>query len=107
MERDINQEIDEIVKGNKVVLFMKGSRMMPQCGFSASASQILAHYTKDYVTVNVLADPHIRQGIKDYSNWPTIPQIYVDGNFLGGSDILRDMHASGELSEALGSEAEG
>jgi monothiol glutaredoxin len=104
MDRNVQTEIDEIVKGNGVVLFMKGSRMMPQCGFSAAASQIIAQYTKDFVTVNVLADPGIRQGIKDYSNWPTIPQVYVKGTFLGGSDILRDMHASGELADLFGSE---
>jgi monothiol glutaredoxin len=105
MERDVKQEIDELVKGTYVVLFMKGSKMMPQCGFSSMASQILTAYTKDYKTVNVLADPQIRQGVKDYSNWPTIPQVYVNGEFLGGSDILRDMHESGELATVFGAES--
>jgi monothiol glutaredoxin len=105
MERDVKQEIEELVKGTRVVLFMKGSKMMPQCGFSAMASQILSSYTKDYTTVNVLADPMVRQGIKDYSNWPTIPQCYVNGDFLGGSDIIRDMHESGELATVFGTDS--
>ena len=104
--RDVQAEIDELVKANRVVLFMKGSQMMPQCGFSAAAVQIVGTYTKDVVTVNVLQDPDIRQGIKDYSNWPTIPQCYVDGEFIGGSDILRELHGSGELAEIFGA-AEG
>ena len=103
MERDVQKEIDELVKNTKVVLFMKGSKMMPQCGFSAMATQILTAYTKDYTTVNVLADPLVRQGIKDYSNWPTIPQCYVDGEFIGGSDILRELHETGELETLFGS----
>ena len=101
--RAVQKEIDELVKNTKVVLFMKGSKMMPQCGFSAMATQILTAYTKDYTTVNVLADPLVRQGIKDYSNWPTIPQCYVDGEFIGGSDILRELHETGELETLFGS----
>jgi len=105
MERDVQKEIEELVKSTNVVLFMKGSKMMPQCGFSAMATQIVSSYTKEYTTVNVLADPMVRQGIKDYSNWPTIPQCYVAGEFVGGSDILRDMHESGELATLLGADA--
>lgn len=102
MERNVTQEIADLVAENNVVLFMKGSRMMPQCGFSSMATQIIGAYTKDFMTVNVLADDMIRQGIKDFSNWPTIPQVYVGGKFIGGSDILRDMHESGELKEVFG-----
>ena len=101
MERDVQKELEELIKGTPVILFMKGSKMMPQCGFSAMATQILTAYTRDYTTVNVLADPLIRQGIKDYSNWPTIPQCYVRGEFIGGSDILRELHESGELETML------
>ena len=102
---DAQQRIEEIVTGHKVVVFMKGSRMMPQCGFSARAVQVIGSYTNDFTTVNVLADPEIRQGIKDYSKWPTIPQVYVDGKFLGGSDIIWQMHEQNELGGALGAEA--
>lgn len=105
MARDVKQEIDQLVKGHKVVLFMKGSKMMPQCGFSARAVQVLRQYTDDFQTVNVLADPDIRQGVKDYSNWPTVPQVYVDGKFIGGSDILIEMHESGELGTLLGAKS--
>jgi len=101
MARDVKKEIADLVGKNRVVLFMKGSRNMPQCGFSATALQILGQYTQDFQTVDVLKDMEIRQGVKDFSSWPTIPQLYVDGKFVGGSDILREMHASGELTGLL------
>ena len=97
----INQFIDNEVKGNDVVLFMKGNRFFPQCGFSARAIQILQQTGVKFETVDVLADPEIRQGIKDYANWPTIPQLYVKGEFVGGSDIMTSMFESGELQKTL------
>jgi monothiol glutaredoxin len=96
------RQIDEIVKSAPVVLFMKGSKSFPQCGFSSTCVQILNRLLPDYKTVNVLADPAVRQGIKDYSNWPTIPQLYVKGEFVGGSDIVKEMYGSGELAKKLG-----
>jgi len=96
------QQIDGIVKGNRVVLFMKGTAQFPMCGFSGRAVQILkACGVEDLKTVNVLEDESIRQGIKDYANWPTIPQLYVNGEFVGGSDIMMEMYQSGELQQAL------
>ncbi len=102
---DTQQRIDELVKGNDVLLFMKGSASFPQCGFSGRAVQILKACgvdTKGIKTVNVLEDDAIRAGIKEYSNWPTIPQLYVKGEFIGGSDIMMEMYESGELQKALG-----
>jgi monothiol glutaredoxin len=102
---DAQQRIDTLVKTNEVVLFMKGNANFPQCGFSGRAIQILKACgvdTKSMKTVNVLEDDGIRQGIKEYSNWPTIPQLYVKGEFIGGSDIMMEMYESGELIEALG-----
>lgn len=94
--------IKEQVTKNKVVLYMKGSPDFPQCGFSANAVNILrACGVEDIYTVNVLEDPDIRQGIKEYANWPTIPQLYVNGEFVGGSDILMEMYKSGELAQLL------
>ena len=94
--------ICETVTGNPVVLYMKGTPQFPQCGFSAKAVQILkACGASNLVTVDVLADPDIRQGIKEYANWPTIPQLYVGGEFVGGSDIMTEMYQSGELQELL------
>lgn len=99
---DTQQRIKEQVTGHPVVLFMKGTPQFPQCGFSAMAVQVLnACGVKDLHTVNVLADAEIRQGIKDYANWPTIPQLYVNGEFVGGSDIMREMYQSGELQKLL------
>ena len=99
---DVQQRIDALVKGHKVVLFMKGTAQFPQCGFSGRAIQILkACGVQDITTVNVLEDNDIRQGIKDYANWPTIPQLYVNGEFLGGSDIMMEMYQSGELQQEL------
>ena len=99
---DVQQRIDALVKGHKVVLFMKGSAQFPQCGFSGRAVQILkACGVQDLQTVNVLEDEAIRQGIKEYANWPTIPQLYVNGEFVGGSDIMMEMYQSGELQQEL------
>ena len=99
---DIQNTIKQTVTENPVVLFMKGSAQFPQCGFSGRAVQILKACGVDkFVTVNVLADPEIRQGIKDYSSWPTIPQLYVNGEFVGGSDIMYEMYQSGELQTLL------
>jgi Grx4 family monothiol glutaredoxin len=93
--------VEQLVKGNRLVLFMKGSPSQPQCGFSANAAGILRSYNVQLTHVDVLSDPDIRQAVKDYAQWPTIPQIFIDGEFIGGSDILQQMHASGELAEAL------
>jgi monothiol glutaredoxin len=99
---DVQQRIDELVKNNHVVLFMKGTAQFPQCGFSGRAVQILkACGVKDLKTVDVLADGEVRQGIKEYANWPTIPQLYVNGEFIGGSDILMEMYEAGELQPLL------
>ena len=99
---DVQTRIDEIVKNNRVVLFMKGTAQFPMCGFSGRAVQILkACGVNDLKTVNVLEDESIRQGIKEYANWPTIPQLYVKGEFVGGSDIMMEMYESGELQPLL------
>jgi monothiol glutaredoxin len=99
---DVQQRIDDLVKSNRVVLFMKGTAQFPMCGFSGRAIQILkAAGVTDLKTFNVLEDEEVRQGIKDYANWPTIPQLYVGGEFLGGSDIMMEMYESGELQQAL------
>jgi monothiol glutaredoxin len=98
----IQNTLRETVTGNKVVLFMKGTPQFPQCGFSSNAANILkACGVTDYVSVNVLADPEIRQGIKEFSNWPTIPQLYVNGQLVGGSDIMTEMYQKGELQKIL------
>ena len=104
---DAQQRIEELVKGNDVLLFMKGDANFPMCGFSGRAVQILKACgvdPKNVKTVNVLDDDEIRQGIKDYSNWPTIPQLYVKGEFIGGSDIMMEMYQSGELQQVLGTQ---
>ena len=98
---DTNARIDEIVRSNDVVLFMKGSTLFPQCGFSSRAVAILDHLGVSFETVDVLQDPEIRQGIKGYSDWPTIPQLYVKGEFVGGSDIMMEMFEAGELQQLL------
>jgi monothiol glutaredoxin len=99
---DTKQRIKEQVEGHPVVLYMKGTPQLPQCGFSALAVQVLnACGVKDFHSVNVLADAEVRQGIKEYANWPTIPQLYVNGEFVGGSDIMREMYNSGELQKLL------
>ena len=96
-----HERIDALVKSNDVVLFMKGTALFPQCGFSSRAIAILDHLGTQYETVDVLQDQEIRQGIKEYSDWPTIPQLYVKGEFLGGCDIVREMYQTGELQELL------
>ncbi len=101
---DPNQRIAEIVGANEIVLFMKGTALFPQCGFSSRAIAILDRLGAKYETVDVLQDPEIRQGIKDYSDWPTVPQLYVKGEFVGGSDIMMEMFESGELQQLVGAE---
>ena len=94
---DVKTSIDETVKSNDVVLFMKGTKTMPQCGFSSRVAGVLNYMGVEFADVNVLADDEIRQGIKEYSDWPTIPQLYVKGEFVGGCDIVTEMTLSGEL----------
>lgn len=96
-----DQRISEIVNGNDVVLFMKGTPLFPQCGFSSKAVAILDHLGVEYASVDVLQDMDIRQGIKSYSDWPTIPQLYVKGEFVGGSDIMMEMFQAGELHQLM------
>ena len=102
MSSEVQDWIKETVTKNQVVLFMKGTAQFPQCGFSGRAVQILKGLgVENIATVNVLDDPEVRQGIKDYSNWPTIPQLYVKGEFIGGSDIMNEMYESGELQKLI------
>ncbi|MEA3066177.1 MAG: monothiol glutaredoxin [Sphingomonadales bacterium] len=98
---DTKTRIGEIVGQNDVVLFMKGTALFPQCGFSSRAIAILDHLGVGYETVDVLQDPEIRQGVKEYSDWPTVPQLYVKGEFVGGSDIMMEMYQAGELQQLL------
>ena len=99
---DVQQRIDQLVKGHHVMLFMKGTAQFPMCGFSGRAIQLLkASGATDLKTFNVLEDEEVRQGIKDYAQWQTIPQLYIDGEFVGGSDIMMEMYESGELAAAL------
>ena len=102
---DANQRIDEIVKNNDIVLFMKGTALFPQCGFSSRAVAILDHLGVPFETVDVLQDQEVRAGIKEYSDWPTIPQLYVKGEFVGGSDIMMEMFESGELQQLVAADA--
>ena len=104
LDESVRQEISDLVRSNDVVLFMKGDRSQPQCGFSATVVGILDALLPEYRTVDVLSAPHIRDGIKAFSSWPTIPQLYVKGEFLGGCDIVQEMYGTGELFEALGLE---
>jgi monothiol glutaredoxin len=99
------ERIQEIVRDNDIVLFMKGTELFPQCGFSSRAVSILEHIGVPFKTVDVLQDPDIRQGVKEYSDWPTIPQLYVRGEFVGGSDIMMEMFESGELQQLVGTTA--
>jgi len=101
MSGDVLAKIEEIVNGNGVVLFMKGDKDMPMCGFSGSVVRILDKLGANFISVNVLEDESIRSGIKNYTNWPTIPQLYVKGEFVGGCDIVTDMFSSGELKTLL------
>ncbi len=98
---DIQTKIGALVEGTDVVLFMKGTPLFPQCGFSSSAIGILERLGVEYETVDVLADPEVRAGIKEYSDWPTVPQLYVKGEFVGGCDIIREMFQAGELQKLL------
>ena len=93
----VDDRIQSLIEGNKVLLFMKGNRQIPMCGFSAAVIQVLEQLAVSYETIDVLEDPEIREGVKAFSNWPTIPQLYVAGKFVGGCDIVRDMYARGEL----------
>jgi monothiol glutaredoxin len=108
---DVLSELEKMVTENNLVLFMKGSPQQPMCGFSASATATLSSYNKPFIAVNVLDDPEIRQGIKAYGDWPTIPQLYVGGELVGGSDIITKMHEGGELGpmikEAFGEDGSG
>ena len=103
---DVQQRIDDLVKSNRVMLFMKGTAQFPMCGFSGRAIQILkASGVTDLKTFNVLEDEEVRQGIKNYANWPTIPQLYIGGEFVGGSDIMMEMYESGELQQVISGQA--
>ena len=101
MDITVQDRIRQEITGTPVVLFMKGTPVFPQCGFSAAVVQILSHMGVKFKGIDVLADPSVRQGIKEFSNWPTIPQLYVNGEFVGGSDILREMYENGELKKVL------
>lgn len=98
---DIKQDIQSIIDQNPVTLFMKGTAQFPQCGFSSAVVQVLTHMNVAFKDVNVLADDNLRQGIKEFSSWPTIPQLYVKGEFIGGCDIVREMYANGELKQVM------
>lgn len=101
MTPEVKAKIDNLVNQNKVFVFMKGNKLMPQCGFSNNVVQILNTYGVPYETCDVLEDEAIRQGIKEYSNWPTIPQVYIDGEFVGGSDVMIELYQNGELQQML------
>jgi len=100
-EQDVQDWIGKQIAGNDVVLFMKGTKDMPQCGFSMQVAQILNHLGVDFKDINVLEDMSVREGVKTYSNWPTVPQLYIKGEFVGGCDIVREMFQAGELQEML------
>jgi monothiol glutaredoxin len=101
MDESLRKQLQQTVEGARVVLFMKGTRQFPMCGFSNQVVQILNKLGAPYETVNVLADPAVRQGMKEFSEWPTFPQLYVDQKFVGGADIVRDMYTSGDLAKLL------
>jgi monothiol glutaredoxin len=101
MTPEVKTKIEQLLDQNKILVFMKGSKLMPQCGFSNNVVQILNTLGVPYETVDILADPEIRQGIKEYSNWPTIPQIYLNGEFVGGSDIAIELYQNGELQQMV------
>jgi monothiol glutaredoxin len=101
MDASLRERIDRDVKSHRVLLFMKGTPAFPQCGFSHQAVQLLRHYAVQFESINVLEDMAIREGIKEYSNWPTIPQLYVGGEFVGGCDIMMELHSRGELASVL------
>jgi monothiol glutaredoxin len=97
----VKEQIDQLINQNKIMVFMKGTKLMPQCGFSNNVVQILNTLGVSYETVNILDDPELRQGIKEYSNWPTIPQVYVNGEFIGGSDVMIELYQNGELQQMV------
>lgn len=99
MTPELKAKIDSLVQDNKIFVFMKGNKLMPQCGFSNNVVQILNALAIPFETLDVLENPDIRQGIKEYSNWPTIPQVYIDGEFVGGSDVLIELYQNGELQQ--------
>lgn len=101
MTPEQQQRIEDLLHQNKVMVFMKGNKLMPQCGFSNNVVQILNMLGVPYETLDILADPEVRQGIKEYSNWPTIPQVYINGQFVGGSDILIELYQKGELQQMV------
>ncbi len=103
MDENVRDRIQGIIDGNDVVLFMKGTKHFPQCGFSATVVEVLRRSGSEFQDINVLEDPAIRQGIKEFTNWPTIPQLYVRGKFVGGCDIIREMYEKGELDSVLSS----
>ncbi|MBD2208658.1 Grx4 family monothiol glutaredoxin [Calothrix sp. FACHB-156] len=101
MSQETQEKIDNLIKQNKIFVFMKGNKLMPQCGFSNNVVQILNTLGVPFETFDVLSDAEIRQGIKEYSNWPTIPQVFIDGEFIGGSDILIELYQKGELQQLV------
>jgi monothiol glutaredoxin len=101
MTPEVQERLDNLIKDNKIMVFMKGNKLMPQCGFSNNVIQILNILGVPYETVDVLADYDIRQGIKEYSNWPTIPQVYINGEFIGGSDVMIELYQKGELQQMV------
>lgn len=101
MDSATKERLDQLVQNNTIMVFMKGNKLMPQCGFSNNVVQILNVLGAPFETVDVLADPDIRQGIKEYSNWPTIPQVYINGEFVGGSDIFIELYQNGKLQEMV------
>jgi len=101
MTPETKEKIDNLLQQNKIMVFMKGNKLMPQCGFSNNVVQILNTLGVPFETIDVLSDPEVRQGIKEYSNWPTIPQVYIDGQFVGGSDILIELYQKGELQQMV------
>jgi monothiol glutaredoxin len=101
MTTPANEKITKLVTDNKIMVFMKGDKLMPQCGFSNQVVQILNILGVPYTTVDVLADQDIRQGVKEYSNWPTIPQVYINGEFVGGSDVLTELYQKGDLQQMV------
>jgi monothiol glutaredoxin len=101
MSPEVKSEIESLINDHKIMVFMKGTKLMPQCGFSNNVVQILNSLGAPFETVDVLADPNIRQGIKEFSSWPTIPQVYINGDFVGGSDILIELYQNGQLQEMV------
>ena len=107
LDPELRSELDQLMNDHRVVLFMKGTPRAPQCGFSARVVEILSDLIEGYQTVDVLSRPEIRNSIKEYSNWPTIPRLYVEGQLVGGCDIVREMHGSGELQKLINARSEG